>query len=81
MSGFVARFLMFAAATLVHAVIFEALSALADGRAFALRWSSVGLQAAVNATIGVTVFWIVERGPEMRARRRARRASFSKRRF
>lgn len=81
MSGVVARFLMFAAATVVHAVVFEALSALADGRVFALRWSSVGLQAAVNATIGVMVFWIVEQGPDMLARRRARGASFSKRRF
>ena len=81
MSGVVARFLMFAAATVVHAVVFEALSAVADGRMFALRWSSVGLQAAVNATIGVMVFWIVEQGPEVLARRRARRAAFSKRRF
>jgi hypothetical protein len=72
---------MFAAATVVHAVVFEALSALADGRLFALRWSSVGLQAAVNAMIGVMVFWVVEQGPEVLARRRARRATFSKRRF
>jgi rod shape-determining protein MreD len=81
MSGFVARFLMFAAATFVHAAVFESLSALADGRAFALRWSSVGVQALVNAAIGVTIFWVVERGPDVLARRRMRRASFSKRHF
>ena len=81
MSGFVARFLMFTAATFVHATAFEALSALADGRPFALRWGAVGVQALVNAAIGVTIFWIVEHGPDMLARRRARRASFSKRRF
>lgn len=81
MSGVIARFLMFVAATVVHAVVFEGLSALADGRAFALRWSAVGVQAAVNATIGVMIFWVVERSPEMLARRRARRAAFSKRRF
>ena len=81
MSGFVARFLMFAAATFVHATVFEALSALADGRSFALRWGSIGVQALVNAGVGVTVFWLVEHGPEMLARRRARRATFSKRRF
>jgi hypothetical protein len=81
MSGFVARFLMFAAATFVHATVFEALSALADGRAFAVRWGAIGVQAAVNAAIGVTIFWLVEHGPDMLARRRARRATFSKRRF
>jgi cell shape-determining protein MreD len=81
MSGIVARFLMFAAATFVHAAVFESLSALADGRAFALRWSSVGVQALVNAAIGVTIFWVVERGPDVLARRRMRRASFSKRHF
>jgi rod shape-determining protein MreD len=81
MSGVVARFLMFAVATFVHAAVFEGLSALADGRAFAVRWSAVAVQAAVNATIGVMVFWVIERGPDMLARRRARRATFSKRRF
>ena len=81
MSGFVARFMMFAAATFVHAAVFEVLSALAGGRPFALRWGATGVQALVNAVIGVTIFWIVEHGPETLARRRARRATFSKRRF
>jgi rod shape-determining protein MreD len=82
MSGAVARFLMFAGATLVHEVLFGALRALVDGSGFALRWPSVLVQALVNAVIGVLAFWVVERGPEMWTRRRMRRgAGFSKRRF
>lgn len=81
MSGFVARFLMFAAATAVHEIVFEALHALAEGGGFAIRWPAMAVQALVNAVIGVAVFWVVERGPDVVARRRMRRASFSKRRF
>jgi rod shape-determining protein MreD len=75
------RFVMFVGATMLHEVVFEALSALVEGRAFALKMSTVLVQALVNAVIGITAFMIVEKGPDMVQRRQMRRASFSKRRF
>jgi rod shape-determining protein MreD len=75
------RFLMFVAATLVHEVVFEALHALIEARAFAPHYSAAMIQAVVNGIVGVLAFWIVERGPEFLAGRRARQAAFSKRRF
>jgi rod shape-determining protein MreD len=75
------RFVMFAAATLLHEIVFEGLQALTQGHAFAPRYSAALTQAMVNAIIGVMAFWIVENGPGMLARRNARRAAFSKRRF
>jgi hypothetical protein len=61
--------------------VFEALRALIEGRAFALHYSATLIQSLVNAVIGVLAFWVVESGPGFLARRRARRAAFSKRRF
>jgi rod shape-determining protein MreD len=75
------RFVMFVAATFVHEMVFEALRALIEGRAFALHYSATLIQSLVNAVIGVLAFWVVESGPGFLARRRARRAAFSKRRF
>jgi rod shape-determining protein MreD len=75
------RFVMFVAATLLHEIVFEALSALVEGRAFALNLSAALVQALVNAVVGVIAFYIVEQGPEILQRRQMRRASFSKRRF
>jgi rod shape-determining protein MreD len=75
------RFLMFVAASFVHELIFEGLRAMIESRTFAPHYSAVLLQSAVNGVIGVFAFWIVENGPEIMARRRARRAAFSKRRF
>jgi rod shape-determining protein MreD len=75
------RFVMFEAATIVHQIVSEVLHAVVDGRGFSIVWSAMFVQALVNAVIGVTAFWIVERGPDVVARRRMRRASFSKRRF
>ena len=75
------RLLMFASATIVHDLLFEALQALVAGRGFSPHYRALLLQAIVNAVVGVSAFWIVERGPDVAARRRMHRASFSKRRF
>lgn len=75
------RLLMFIAATFMHDLLFEALQALVAGRGFGPHYGALLLQALVNAVVGVSAFWIVERGPDVAARRRLRRASFSKRRF
>ncbi len=75
------RFVMFVGATMLHEIMFEALYALVEGRAFALKMSTVLVQALVNALIGVIAFYIVEQGPGIVQRREMRRASFSKRRF
>jgi rod shape-determining protein MreD len=76
------RFLMFVAATFGHDLLFEALQGLIAGRGFAPHYRALLLQALVNGVVGVAAFWIVERGPDVVARRRSmRRASLSKRRF
>jgi rod shape-determining protein MreD len=75
------RFVMFVGATMLHEIMFEALYALVEGRAFALKMSTVLVQALVNALLGVIAFYIVEQGPGVVQRREMRRASFSKRRF
>ena len=75
------RFVMFVGATLLHEIVFEALYALVEGRAFALKMSAALVQALVNAVVGVVAFYIVEQGPGIVQRRELRRASFSKRRF
>jgi hypothetical protein len=72
---------MFVGSTLLHEIVFEALYALVEGRAFGLQMSTVLVQALVNAVIGVAAFMIVEKGPDLVQRRQMRRASFSKRRF
>jgi rod shape-determining protein MreD len=75
------RFVMFVGATMLHEIVFEALYALVEGRAFALKMSAVLVQALVNALVGVIAFYIVERGPDIVQRRQMRGASFSKRRY
>jgi hypothetical protein len=46
-----------------------------------LQFSRMLTQALVNALIGVTAFFVVERGPDMLQRRRMRRASYAKKRY
>jgi len=75
------RIVMFVAATFVHEIVFEALHAVVDGRAFSLRWSATLLQALLNALVGMAAFWVMEEGPKVLQRRSTRGASFSKRRF
>jgi len=72
---------MFVAASLVHELLFEALRALIESRAFAPHYTAWLAQSFVNALVGVIMFQIVEGAPGFMARRRARSAAFSKRRF
>ena len=81
LSSTVPRLVMFVAATFVHELVFQGLQAIVVGRPFALKWSTVLVQALVNGLIGVTAFLMVEHGPGALQRRRMRRASLVKRRF
>lgn len=71
------RFLMFMAATLVHAAVFMGLYVLLDLRTFASPYAAVLSQALGNAAIGMVAFTIIESLPGMVERRnlsrRARR--------
>jgi rod shape-determining protein MreD len=67
------RFVMFAAVTLAHELLFEGLHALVETRAFSPQYSAWLLQAVVNGAVGVLAFRIVETGPGMLQRRRANR--------
>ncbi len=70
------RFVMFVGATVVHEVIFQGLYALIEMRAFRLQYSPLLTQAVINATVGLAAFFIVERGPGLLQRRRARRGRY-----
>jgi rod shape-determining protein MreD len=58
------RFVMFVGATIVHEL------------GFSLQFPAVLTQAVINATVGLTAFFIVERGPGLLQRRRARRGRY-----
>jgi rod shape-determining protein MreD len=75
------RFVIFAAGTIVHELCFQALHALIETRAVRIAWSQTLIQAGVNAVIGVLAFQIVERGPGIVQRRRARGTSLGSRRY
>jgi rod shape-determining protein MreD len=75
------RFVMFVVATVVHELCFQALSSLADLRAFRFEYAGVLTQAAVNGLLGIVAFQVVEAGPGLLQRRRARGATLSGRRF
>jgi rod shape-determining protein MreD len=77
----VPRFVMFAAATLLHEACFQGLSALVESRGFRLPYSATLTQALVNALVGVLAFQVVEHGPQMLQRRRARGGGFGRRRY
>ena len=81
LSTWVARLVMFVAATWVHELLFEGLQAMAGGRRFSVKLSAMLLQSLVNGIIGVLAFALVENGPQVLANRRMRRSSLSKRRF
>ena len=68
------RFVMFVGATVVHELCFQALYALVETRAFALRYSAVLTQAAVNGIVGILAFQIVEWPPAAAAAPRPRRS-------
>lgn len=75
------RLIMFVGATLLHEVVFQALYALADVRVFRFEPTSVLAQAAFNGLIGIVAFQIVEAGPGLLQRRRARGATLKSRRY
>ncbi len=77
----VPRFLMFFGASLVHELCFQALYALVEARGFRLQLSGALIQAFVNGAVGITVFLLVERGPEMAQRGNWRRSSSVRRRY
>jgi rod shape-determining protein MreD len=75
------RFVMFAGATVLHELSYQALSAVVEVRGMRFQYSIVLTQAVVNAVLGVLAFGIVERGPGLMQRRYARRSTLSSKRF
>lgn len=67
------RFVVFVAATLLHAVVFMGLYVMLDLRQFPSPYAAVVGQAIGNALIGVIAFQIVELLPGAIERRRANR--------
>jgi rod shape-determining protein MreD len=75
------RLVMFVGATVVHELCYQSLYALVETRAFTMHWSTTLTQAAINGIVGILAFQIVETGPGLIQRRRARGATLSKRRY
>jgi rod shape-determining protein MreD len=67
------RFVVFFAATIVHAVVFMGLYILLDVRQFGTPVAAVSGQALGNAVVGVVAFQVVELLPGAMERRRAQR--------
>jgi rod shape-determining protein MreD len=67
------RFVVFFAATVLHAVVFMGLYVLLDLRQFGTPYAAVLGQAAANALVGVVAFQLVELLPGAMERRRAQR--------
>jgi rod shape-determining protein MreD len=67
------RFVMFLAATVLHAVVFMGLYVLLDLRHFGTPYAAVAEQAAGNAVVGVVAFQLVELLPGAVERRRSAR--------
>ena len=76
----VPRFVMFVGATFVHELMFQALYALVESRAFTVHYSATLIQAVVNGGVGIAAFLLVEQGPDLLQRRQSR-AAFSRRRY
>jgi rod shape-determining protein MreD len=68
------RFIVFLAATAVHAIVFIGLYVLLDLRQFGTPYAAVAGQAVGNAVVGVVAFQLVELLPGVVERRRAQRA-------
>jgi len=75
------RMIMFVSGTLMHELCYQALYAIVESRAFRLDWRAALMQAAVNGLVGVLAFAIVENGPGLVQRRRARGATLSRRHY
>jgi rod shape-determining protein MreD len=81
LSTTVPRLVMFVAATFVHEMMFQGLHALIGGRPVAVMYSAALMQALVNGLVGVTVFLIVERGPDAMQRRRMGGGTYGRKRY
>ena len=81
LSSTVPRLVMFVAATFVHELMFAGLHALVGGRPFALVYSTALVQGLVNGLVGVTVFLIIERGPDAMQRRCVSRGTIGRKRY
>ena len=68
------RFVVFLAATALHAAVFIGLYVLLDLRQFGTPYAAVAGQAVGNAIVGVVAFQLVELLPGVLERRRAQRA-------
>jgi rod shape-determining protein MreD len=77
----VPRLVIFVVATFVHQVLLAGMQRITGGPLMSLQFSRMLVQALINALVGVTAFFVVERGPEILQRRRSGRASFAKKRF
>jgi rod shape-determining protein MreD len=67
------RFVVFCAATVVHAIVFLGLYMLLELRPFGTPYAAVGGQALGNAVVGIIAFQVVELLPGALERRRAQR--------
>ena len=67
------RFVMFLAATVVHAAVFMGLYVLLGLRSFPAPWAAILSQALGNAAVGMIAFAIIESLPGIVERRRIRR--------
>ena len=67
------RFVMFVAATALHAAVFMGLYVLLELRTFPAPWAAIASQAVVNAAVGMIAFTIIESLPGFVERRRSRR--------
>ncbi|MDQ3070120.1 MAG: rod shape-determining protein MreD [Acidobacteriota bacterium] len=74
---FFPRLVVFVGGTLLHQLCFWGVYALIDQRSPVVPWSSVLLQAAVNAGLGLLIFQLVELAPGFASRRRERRSRLS----
>jgi rod shape-determining protein MreD len=72
----VPRFVMFVGASVVHELCFQALYALIEARGLRVHAAPLVSQAVINAVIGLTAFFVVEQGPILVQRRRARRGRY-----
>jgi rod shape-determining protein MreD len=68
------RFVVFVAATVLHAAVFTGLYALLDLRQFGSPYAAIVGQAAGNAVVGVVAFQLVELLPGAMERRKAQRS-------
>jgi rod shape-determining protein MreD len=68
------RFVVFVAATVLHALVFIGLYVVLNLREFGTPYAAVAWQAGANAVVGVLAFQVVELLPGVVERRRSQRA-------